>query len=58
MLVCAGTAETRDSVDAVRSVAERVPDSRVELFEASGHGPHYEEPEQFNRILDQFVDSL
>ncbi|WP_265111407.1 alpha/beta fold hydrolase [Halosolutus halophilus] len=58
MLVCAGTAETRGSIDAVRNVAELVPDARVELFEASGHCPPFEEPERFNRVLSQFVDSL
>lgn len=58
MLVCAGTAETRGSIDAVRNVAELVPDARVELFEASGHGPQFEEPERFNRVLSQFVASL
>lgn len=58
MLVCAGTAETRGSIDAVRYVAELVPEASVELFEASGHGPQFEEPERFNRIVSQFVDSL
>lgn len=58
MLVCAGTAETRGSIDAVRNVADLVPNARVELFEASGHCPPFEEPERFNRILSQFVDSL
>ena len=58
MLVCAGSAETRGSVDAVRHVAELVPEASVELFEASGHGPHFEEPDRFNRTIREFVDSL
>lgn len=58
MLVCAGTAETRGSVDAVRHVEDLVPDARVELFEGSGHGPQYEEPERFNQVVSEFVDSI
>lgn len=58
MLVCAGTAETRGSVDAVQHVAELVPEARVELFTESGHGPPFEEPERFNQVVSQFVDSL
>lgn len=58
MLVCAGTAETRGSIDAVSHVAELVPDASVERFEESGHGPHFEEPDRFNRVVGEFVDSL
>ncbi|WP_255191340.1 alpha/beta fold hydrolase [Natronobeatus ordinarius] len=58
MLVCAGAAETRGSVDAVRHVAELVPEARVELFNESGHAPPFEEPERFNQVVSQFVDSL
>ena len=58
MLVCAGVAETRGSVEAVRHVADLVPDARVERFEESGHCPPYEEPERFNRVLSDFVSAL
>jgi len=39
-------------------VAEIVPESRFELFEASGHCLTIEEPERFNRVVSDFVDSL
>jgi pimeloyl-ACP methyl ester carboxylesterase len=42
----------------VRNVASLVPDARFELFEDSGHCPHVEEPERFNRVLRRFVESL
>lgn len=58
MLVCAGAAETRGTVDPVRYVTNLVPDTTFELFEQSGHGPPYEEPERFNRVLRRFVASL
>jgi pimeloyl-ACP methyl ester carboxylesterase len=58
MLVCAGADEKWRSVAAVEHVAELVPDARFELFEDSGHCPTIEEPERFNRVLGDFVDSL
>ena len=58
MLVCAGGRETRGSVEAVSYVAELVPDARFEVFEQSGHAPHVDEPNHFNRVLTRFVDSL
>jgi pimeloyl-ACP methyl ester carboxylesterase len=58
MLVCAGTAETRGPVAAVQNVAELVSDATVELFEESGHCPPFEEPERFNQVVSDFVDSL
>lgn len=58
MLVCAGTAETRGPVEAVRYVAELVPHAKVELFEESGRCPPFEEPERFNRVVSKSVDSL
>ncbi|ELY61692.1 alpha/beta fold hydrolase [Natronococcus jeotgali] len=58
MVVCAGADEKRGSVAATRHVAEIVPEGSFELFEASGHCLTLEEPERFNRIMSQFVESL
>jgi pimeloyl-ACP methyl ester carboxylesterase len=58
MLVCAGADEKWRNIASVRKVAELVPDSRFELFERSGHCITVEEPERFNQILNDFVDSL
>ena len=60
MLVCAGAEEetTRGTVASVRNVADLVPDAQFELFEDSGHGPCFEEPERFNRVVSRFVDSI
>ena len=60
MLVCAGAEEetTRGTVASVRNVADLVPDAQFELFEDSGHGPCFEEPEKFNRVVSQFIDSI
>lgn len=58
MLVCAGTVETRGSVEAVQHVAKLVPEAEVVRFEASGHAPHVEEPERFNRVIRRFSNAL
>lgn len=58
VLVCAGADETWRSVDSVEHVAEVIPDARFELFEESGHCITLEEPERFNDILSNLVDSL
>lgn len=60
MLVCAGSAETRGpgTLASVKYVADLVPDATFELFEHSGHLPSFEEPDRFNRVLSQFVDTL
>ena len=39
-------------------VADHMPRGRMLAFAQSGHAPNLEEPEQFNRVLSEFVDSL
>ena len=60
LLVCAGAEEetTRGTVASVRNVADIAPDARFELFDDSGHGPCFEEPERFNRVVREFIDSI
>jgi pimeloyl-ACP methyl ester carboxylesterase len=57
-LVCAGADEKWRSVASVEHAAELIPDARFELFEESGHCITVEEPERFNRVLSDFVESL
>lgn len=57
-LVCAGADEKWRSVASVEYVTELVPDARFELFENSGHCLTVEEPERFNRVMRDFIDSL
>lgn len=58
MLVCAGADEKWRDVASVRLAAELAPDTRFELFEGSGHCLTVEEPDRFNRIVTEFVDSF
>jgi pimeloyl-[acyl-carrier protein] methyl ester esterase len=39
-------------------MAGRLADVEVEVFEASGHAPHLEEPAAFNAMLSRFLRSL
>lgn len=57
-LVCAGVDEKWRSVAAVEEVAALVPDAEFVRFEESGHCPTVEEPDRFNRVVADFVDSL
>lgn len=37
---------------------EHIPGARMEVFERSGHALFYEEPDRFNAVVSEFVDSL
>jgi pimeloyl-ACP methyl ester carboxylesterase len=36
---------------------ERVPSSRLEIFEDAGHFPHVDEPQRFIEVLTEFLDT-
>lgn len=57
-LVCAGADEKWRSVESVEYTAELIPDTRFERFEDSGHCITVEEPDRFNRVVNDFVESL
>lgn len=57
-LVCAGADEKWRGVANVKYVTELIQDTQFELFEQSGHCLTVEEPERFNRVLSEFLDSL
>jgi pimeloyl-ACP methyl ester carboxylesterase len=39
-----------------RAAHELVPNSRLEIFDGSGHFPHVDEPDRFTRLLLEFLD--
>jgi pimeloyl-ACP methyl ester carboxylesterase len=50
----------RDSIIPVshaHGVHERVPSSRLEIFETAGHFPHVDEPQRFIEVLTDFIDT-
>jgi pimeloyl-ACP methyl ester carboxylesterase len=57
-LVCAGADEKWRSAASVKYAADLIPNARFELFQESGHCITIEEPERFNRVLSDFIESL
>jgi pimeloyl-ACP methyl ester carboxylesterase len=57
-LVCTGRDEKLVPVAAEEWVAEQMPDARIVVFEESGHCPFIEEPERFNEVVDEWIQSL
>lgn len=44
-------------VEAALGYRRLIPNSRLELFERTGHVPQLERPQRFNRLLAEFVES-
>lgn len=57
-LVVAGLHSQLYRVTGSEWVTSQIPRSRLIKFSRSGHAPHMEEPERFNRMLSEFVDSI
>lgn len=57
-LVATGRYDPATPPSASRRICERVPNCRLEIFEESGHHPWIEEPEDFSRLLGDFLDSV
>jgi 2-succinyl-6-hydroxy-2,4-cyclohexadiene-1-carboxylate synthase len=55
-LVIAGA---RDAVGAERAadVARRIPGARLETIESAGHAPHLETPDEFGRLVADFLST-
>jgi len=57
-LVCAGADESYMPIAPIENVADLIPKAEFTLFEESGHCPMIEEPDQFDRELTEFIESL
>ena len=44
-------------VSHARIAHEAVPDSRLEIFEESGHMPFHDHPDRFVEVVERFIDS-
>lgn len=56
-LVCVGMDGKWRSAESVEHTAEFLADVRLERFSESGHCLTIEEPDRFNRVLEEFVES-
>jgi 3-oxoadipate enol-lactonase len=57
LLVLLGTLDDPGTTESMRQLASRVPGARLEAFETA-HLINLEEPERFNRVLREFLDSV
>jgi len=57
ILVVHGVADPLLGVDAVKAVAEAIPDAQLELLDELGHRPDISRPAIFNPILARFLIS-
>jgi pimeloyl-ACP methyl ester carboxylesterase len=57
-LVLTGRDEKLVAVAAEEYVAERMPNARLVVFEQSSHCPFLEEPDRFNQVVDDWIQSL
>ena len=55
-LVCVGRFDRNAPLPAAEHVADSVRDGRLVVFEHSAHVPFYEESEEFNRVLEAFLE--
>jgi 3-oxoadipate enol-lactonase len=53
-LVCVGRSDPQAPVGCSQELAEGIPNAHLVIFEHSGHYPFIEEPELFDRELNQF----
>jgi proline iminopeptidase len=54
-LVTVGRADWVTPVASAETIAALIPDSRLVIFEKSGHSPQIEEAEEFQAVLRQFI---
>jgi pimeloyl-ACP methyl ester carboxylesterase len=54
-LIVQGTADQVVNPDNASILANLIPDARVELLEAAGHLLYWDEPEQFTRVMTEFL---
>lgn len=57
-LIVWGREDSTVNVEYATSFKEEIKDSRLEIIEGAGHVPHYTHPEQFAKIVLDFVNSI
>lgn len=57
-LVTVGRHDWITPVACSETIADLVPDARLAVFERSGHSPQLEEPEEFQRVVREFLGTV
>jgi proline iminopeptidase len=55
-LVVVGRYDYVTPVEASEEVARGIPNSKLVIFEHSGHSPGADEPERFEKVLSEWLD--
>jgi pimeloyl-ACP methyl ester carboxylesterase len=58
LLVMIGTLDDAGTQESMRHLAAAVPGSRIETFEGAAHMINLEQPDRFNAVLREFLDSV
>jgi 3-oxoadipate enol-lactonase len=58
LLVVIGTLDEPGTQESMRHLAEAVPGARLEVFEGVAHMLNLEQPDRFNRLLRDFLESV
>jgi proline iminopeptidase len=56
-LVIVGRHDFITNVAMAEEIVKHISNTRLEIFEESGHFPMVEEPEKFYRVIKEFVES-
>ena len=57
-LVTVGRTDWITPVSSPETIAELIPDSRLVIFERSGHSPQFEEADRFQAVMREFVHEV
>jgi len=57
-LVTVGRTDWITPVSSAQTIAALIPDSKLVIFERSGHSPQFEEAELFQSVMRAFVDEV
>jgi len=56
-LIIVGRHDWITPVECSEEIHRLIPNSRLEIFENSGHSPQLEEPERFQQVVREFLAS-
>lgn len=57
-LVTVGRHDWITPPEASEEIASLLPDARLEIFEESGHNPHFDQREEYMAIVDEFLEDI
>ncbi len=58
VLIISSSADTLISPELSQAMADAIPDARLEAIQGAGHLSNLEAPEEFNRLLQDFVEEV